>query len=28
VEDQFDIQDELSQRSLDKIVSRPASRDD
>jgi hypothetical protein len=25
VEDQFDIQDEMSQRSLDKIVSRPAS---
>ena len=28
VEDQFDIQDEMSQRSLDKIVSRSASRDD
>jgi hypothetical protein len=28
VEEQFDIQDEMSQRSLDKIVSRPASRDD
>ena len=28
VEDQFDIQDEMSQRSLDKIVSRPTSRDD
>jgi hypothetical protein len=27
VEDQFDIQDEMSQRSLDKIVSRPARRD-
>ena len=28
VEEQFNIQDEISQRSLDKIVSRPASRDD
>jgi hypothetical protein len=26
VEEQFDIQDEMSQQSLDKIVSRPASR--
>jgi hypothetical protein len=28
VEEQFDIQDEMSQQSLDKIVSRPASHDD